>query len=192
MDYQKPHSEDEVYYVASGRAKMMINSDGDSSTFDVGPGTIIFVPALVHHFFYDITERLALLVFTAPSVLLSALALKKSPSQSDRFASEPAGERFFLGSVSANRDRTPPYFCCIASTVLVTASSLTSPKSISESTSWKIGPQTGISLLPWAGGPDSFPSMISFTRRKGNVPPFLCEIRVKSGAPCFSATDAGP
>ena len=35
MDHQKPHSEDEVYYVASGRAKMMINSDGDSSNFDV-------------------------------------------------------------------------------------------------------------------------------------------------------------
>ena len=26
--------------------------------------------------------------------------------------------------------------------------------------------------------------MMSFTRWKGNVPPFLCEIRVKSGAPC--------
>ena len=30
---------------------------------DVSPGTIIFVPARVHHSFYDITERLALLVF---------------------------------------------------------------------------------------------------------------------------------
>ena len=29
MDHQKPHSEDEVYYVASGRAKMMINSGRD-------------------------------------------------------------------------------------------------------------------------------------------------------------------
>jgi mannose-6-phosphate isomerase-like protein (cupin superfamily) len=67
MDQQKPHSEDEVYYVASGRAKMMINSDGDSSTFDVCPGTIIYVPAQVHHAFYDITERLALLVFFGPA-----------------------------------------------------------------------------------------------------------------------------
>jgi mannose-6-phosphate isomerase-like protein (cupin superfamily) len=66
-DPQKPHSEDEVYYVASGRAKMMINSDGDSSTFDVCPGTIIYVPAQVHHSFFDITERLALLVFFGPS-----------------------------------------------------------------------------------------------------------------------------
>ena len=50
MDHQKPHSEDEVYYVARGRAKMMIGSDGDTSTFDVGPGTIIFAPARVHHY----------------------------------------------------------------------------------------------------------------------------------------------
>ena len=29
-DLQKPHSEDEVYYVASGRAKITIASDGDA------------------------------------------------------------------------------------------------------------------------------------------------------------------
>lgn len=56
------------------------------------------------------------------------------------------------------------YFCCIDSMVLVTESNLTSPKSISDSTSWKIGPQTGISRLPCASGPGSFPSMIPFTR----------------------------
>jgi mannose-6-phosphate isomerase-like protein (cupin superfamily) len=66
-DYQKPHSEDEVYYVASGRAKMTIDSDGDLSTFDVCPGTIIFVPALVQHSFFDIIERLELLVFFGPA-----------------------------------------------------------------------------------------------------------------------------
>ena len=66
-DPQKPHSEDEVYYVASGRAKMTIDSDGDAQSFDVSPGTIIFVPARVHHSFYDITERLALLVFFGPA-----------------------------------------------------------------------------------------------------------------------------
>jgi mannose-6-phosphate isomerase-like protein (cupin superfamily) len=66
-DPQKPHSEDEVYYVASGRAKMMIDSDGDTQSFDVCPGTIIFVPARVHHSFYDITERLAILVFFGPA-----------------------------------------------------------------------------------------------------------------------------
>ena len=63
MDHQIPHSEDEVYYVASGQAKMRMDSDGDFNTFDVGPGTIIFVPARMHHSFYDITERLEVLVF---------------------------------------------------------------------------------------------------------------------------------
>jgi len=65
-DHQKPHSEDEIYYVASGRAKMKIGSVGDIRSFNVVPGTIIFVPARVHHSFYDITERLAVLVFFGP------------------------------------------------------------------------------------------------------------------------------
>jgi mannose-6-phosphate isomerase-like protein (cupin superfamily) len=46
---------------------MTIDSDGDAQTFAVSPGTIIFVPARVHHSFYDITERLALLVFFGPA-----------------------------------------------------------------------------------------------------------------------------
>jgi mannose-6-phosphate isomerase-like protein (cupin superfamily) len=66
LDHQKPHSEDEVYYVVSGQAKMRIDSDGKLSRFDVGPGSIIYVPARVHHAFYDITERLAVLVFFGP------------------------------------------------------------------------------------------------------------------------------
>jgi mannose-6-phosphate isomerase-like protein (cupin superfamily) len=66
-DPQKPHSETRFTTFASGRAKMMINSDGDSRSFDVCPGTIIFVPARVHHSFYEITERLALLVFFGPA-----------------------------------------------------------------------------------------------------------------------------
>jgi len=63
LDPQTPHSEDEVYYVVSGRAKMTTGADGDLHSFDVGPGTIIYVPARVRHSFYDITERLAVLVF---------------------------------------------------------------------------------------------------------------------------------
>jgi len=67
LNPQKPHSEDEVYYVASGRAKMTIAGNGEAQNFDVTPGTIIFVPARVHHSFHDITERLALLVFFGPT-----------------------------------------------------------------------------------------------------------------------------
>jgi mannose-6-phosphate isomerase-like protein (cupin superfamily) len=63
-DPQTPHTEDEVYYVASGRAKMLVDdSDGVAKHFEVRPGAIIFVPAGMRHSFYDITERLAVLVF---------------------------------------------------------------------------------------------------------------------------------
>ena len=66
LDKQIPHAEDEVYYVASGRAKMKVGAGDDIRSLNVGPGTIIFVPAREHHLFYDITERLAVLVFFGP------------------------------------------------------------------------------------------------------------------------------
>jgi mannose-6-phosphate isomerase-like protein (cupin superfamily) len=65
-DLQTPHSEDEVYYVVSGHAKMRTDSEGNFNSFDVSPGTIIFVPAKVDHSFYEISERLAVLVFFGP------------------------------------------------------------------------------------------------------------------------------
>jgi mannose-6-phosphate isomerase-like protein (cupin superfamily) len=66
-DHQTPHHEDEVYYVASGRAKMRTEVDGVEKTFDVDPGTIIFIPARMNHCFYDIIQRLAVMVFFAPA-----------------------------------------------------------------------------------------------------------------------------
>src|SRR5215469_4151642 len=66
VDKQIPHSEDEVYYVASGQAKMKVGTGNDLRSFNVGPGTIIFVPAREDHLFYDLTERLAVLVFFGP------------------------------------------------------------------------------------------------------------------------------
>jgi mannose-6-phosphate isomerase-like protein (cupin superfamily) len=66
-DNQTPHHEDEVYYVASGRAKMRTETDGAVKTFDVDPGTIIFIPARTDHYFYDIIQRLAVLVFFGPA-----------------------------------------------------------------------------------------------------------------------------
>jgi mannose-6-phosphate isomerase-like protein (cupin superfamily) len=72
-DHQIPHSEDEVYYVASGQAKMKMVSDGNIRSFDVNPGAIIFVPARIHHSFYDITERLSVLVFFGPEESGAAL-----------------------------------------------------------------------------------------------------------------------
>ena len=62
-DKQKPHAEDEIYYVLRGKARMRVSDD----QFEVAPGQIIFVPARADHRFFEITEELALLVFFAPA-----------------------------------------------------------------------------------------------------------------------------
>ena len=61
-DPQQPHTEDEVYYVVSGRAKF--RADGQEQV--VGPDTLIFVEKAVEHCFYEISEDLTLLVIFAP------------------------------------------------------------------------------------------------------------------------------
>src|SRR5216683_3972107 len=61
-DPQQPHTEDEVYYVVSGRAKF--RTDGQEQV--VGPGTLIFVGKAVEHRFYEISEDLTVLVVFAP------------------------------------------------------------------------------------------------------------------------------
>ena len=62
-DPQKPHQQDEVYYVVRGRAKMRVASEEQV----VKPGTVIFVPAKVEHRFFDIAEELEVLVLFAPA-----------------------------------------------------------------------------------------------------------------------------
>jgi mannose-6-phosphate isomerase-like protein (cupin superfamily) len=62
-DHQKPHREDEMYYVVRGRARMRAGSEDH----DVSQGSVIFVAAEVEHRFYDITEELVVLVFFAPA-----------------------------------------------------------------------------------------------------------------------------
>jgi mannose-6-phosphate isomerase-like protein (cupin superfamily) len=62
-DQQKPHHEDEMYYVVRGRARMQIGSDHA----EVRPGSVIFVEAELEHRFYDIQEELEVLVFFAPA-----------------------------------------------------------------------------------------------------------------------------
>ncbi|HXE90271.1 MAG TPA: cupin domain-containing protein [Terriglobales bacterium] len=66
-DKQKPHTEDEIYYVVSGRAKFFSDGDGTARHLDVGPGSVIFVGANADHRFHDITEDLVLLVFFGPA-----------------------------------------------------------------------------------------------------------------------------
>ena len=62
-DPQKPHREDEMYYVVRGRARMQTGSDHA----EVRAGSIIFVEADREHRFYDIEEELEVLVFFAPA-----------------------------------------------------------------------------------------------------------------------------
>jgi mannose-6-phosphate isomerase-like protein (cupin superfamily) len=62
-DPQSPHREDEMYYVVRGRARMRAGSEDQA----VSDGSIIFVAAGVEHRFYDITEKLIVLVFFAPA-----------------------------------------------------------------------------------------------------------------------------
>jgi mannose-6-phosphate isomerase-like protein (cupin superfamily) len=62
-DPQSPHTEDEVYYVARGRAQIRVAGEDRA----VGPGSIVFVAAGVEHRFHSIEEALAILVFFAPA-----------------------------------------------------------------------------------------------------------------------------
>jgi mannose-6-phosphate isomerase-like protein (cupin superfamily) len=63
QDLQRPHREDEMYYVVRGRARFR---SGDQD-FEVSAGSVLFVAAEVEHRFYDIVEELAVVVFFAPA-----------------------------------------------------------------------------------------------------------------------------
>ena len=62
-DGQSPHKEDEMYYVVSGKAKMVIGTEHA----DLAAGSVIFVEAKAEHRFYDIQQDLLVLVFFAPA-----------------------------------------------------------------------------------------------------------------------------
>jgi mannose-6-phosphate isomerase-like protein (cupin superfamily) len=62
-DPQRPHNEDEVYVVLSGRASIRVG-DHDRA---VEPGSVVYVPAEVPHRFHSIAEELAVLVLFAPA-----------------------------------------------------------------------------------------------------------------------------
>ncbi|HYT87265.1 MAG TPA: cupin domain-containing protein [Gemmataceae bacterium] len=62
-DPQRPHTEDEVYYIVAGQGKLRVGGQVQ----DVRPGTILFVERLTEHRFCEITEDLTALVFFAPA-----------------------------------------------------------------------------------------------------------------------------
>ena len=63
VDDQQPHTEDEVYYVVAGRAKLTVNGEPTP----VESGSVAFVAAGVEHRFIEITEDLDVLVFWSPA-----------------------------------------------------------------------------------------------------------------------------
>ena len=62
LDEQTPHTEDEIYLVQAGRATLVT----DSGTAQVGPGSVVYVPAGEAHKFTEVSEDLALVVVFAP------------------------------------------------------------------------------------------------------------------------------
>jgi len=63
VDGQQPHTEDEVYYVVSGRS-MFTHADEERP---VQAGSILYVAAEIEHRFHSISEDLHIIVFFAPA-----------------------------------------------------------------------------------------------------------------------------
>ena len=63
VDMQEPHTEDEIYYVISGRGFIQV----DQESRPVEAGSLIFVNANVEHRFHTNTEDLRVLVIFAPA-----------------------------------------------------------------------------------------------------------------------------
>jgi mannose-6-phosphate isomerase-like protein (cupin superfamily) len=61
-DPQRPHGQDEVYLVVSGRASLTV---GDETT-QVARGSVAYVPAGVPHRFHHISEDLRVMVVFSP------------------------------------------------------------------------------------------------------------------------------
>ena len=63
VDPQLPHTEDEIYYVVSGKAQIKV-ADEDRA---VQAGSIVYVAKNVEHRFHSIEEELTVIVFFAPA-----------------------------------------------------------------------------------------------------------------------------
>jgi mannose-6-phosphate isomerase-like protein (cupin superfamily) len=63
VDAQAPHTEDELYFVLSGRAELRV----DQRSTPVGPGSLCFVRANAPHAFHSVEEELRLLVVFGPA-----------------------------------------------------------------------------------------------------------------------------
>jgi mannose-6-phosphate isomerase-like protein (cupin superfamily) len=62
LDPQRPHAQDEMYLVMSGRAAITV---GEETTY-VARGSVVYVPAGTPHRFHHVTEDLRVLVVFSP------------------------------------------------------------------------------------------------------------------------------
>jgi mannose-6-phosphate isomerase-like protein (cupin superfamily) len=62
-DPQSPHTEDEVYYVVSGQAQILVAEENR----EIQAGSIVYVAKNVAHRFHSIEQDLTVLVFFAPA-----------------------------------------------------------------------------------------------------------------------------
>jgi mannose-6-phosphate isomerase-like protein (cupin superfamily) len=60
---ESPHTEDEIYYVVSGKAQIKV-ADEDRA---VQSGSIVYVVKNIEHRFHSIEEELTVIVFFAPA-----------------------------------------------------------------------------------------------------------------------------
>jgi mannose-6-phosphate isomerase-like protein (cupin superfamily) len=63
VDMQEPHTEDEIYYIISGRGFIQV----DQESRPVEAGSLVCVKAGVDHRFHSISEDLRVLVIFAPA-----------------------------------------------------------------------------------------------------------------------------
>lgn len=63
VDRQKPHTEDELYCITQGWAKLRVGE----TDVPVEPGSMVFVAAQVPHHFHSIEEDLTVLVLFSPA-----------------------------------------------------------------------------------------------------------------------------
>jgi quercetin dioxygenase-like cupin family protein len=63
IDPQSPHSEDEIYHVLAGRARITVGGDAR----DVAAGDTVLVAAGVEHRFHDVADELRVLVVFGPA-----------------------------------------------------------------------------------------------------------------------------
>jgi mannose-6-phosphate isomerase-like protein (cupin superfamily) len=74
VDDQQPHDEDEIYIVRGGLATVAAGS----GSAQVGPGSMIYIPAGEAHQFTDIREDLSLIVVFAPAYGSRGRALRSA------------------------------------------------------------------------------------------------------------------